>query len=208
MKIVYVYDALCGWCYGFSPVITKFQEKYKDDLSFTVISGGMITGNRIGPIGEVAAYISSAYLDVEKATGIKFGTNFLNKTLKKGDAIFTSIPPAIALSVFKELNSTNSVQLAAQIQKAIYYDGMEPENFEEYGKIAAKFGLDPQAFLTKMKDPVFMSQVEADFQKSNALGVTGFPSVFLENNGTFYKIASGYVPFSVLENNFLTAKNI
>ena len=99
IKLIYVYDALCGWCYGFSSVINQFAEKYENDLIFEVISGGMVTGGRIGPIGEVVGYISWAYKDVENATGIKFGNNFLNKTLKDGKAIFTSIPPAITSKI-------------------------------------------------------------------------------------------------------------
>ncbi len=58
-KLIYVYDALCGWCYGFSPVISKIHKEYKDSLEFEVISGGMILGDRIGPIGEVASYIKT-----------------------------------------------------------------------------------------------------------------------------------------------------
>lgn len=54
MKIIYLYAALCGWCYGFSPVLHQFQEKYKGDVTIEVISGGMITGKKIGPIGKVA----------------------------------------------------------------------------------------------------------------------------------------------------------
>jgi len=207
MKIVYVYDALCGWCYGFSPVMTQFQEKYKDSLSFEVISGGMITGGRIGPIGEVASYISWAYKDVEKATGIEFGSEFLNKTLKKGDAIFTSIPPAVALSVFKDLDPKNSFRFASELQKMIYYDGIEPENIEAYGKIAAKFGLDTDSFVLKMKDPLYKKLAEDDFKKSNALNVSGFPTLFLEINGKYYKLGSGYMTLSSLESNYLSIKN-
>lgn len=207
MKIVYLYDALCGWCYGFSPVINKFQEKYKDNLSFEVISGGMITGNRIGPIGEVASYISWAYKDVEKVTGVKFGDEFLNKILKNGKAIFTSIPSSIALSVFKDLDTSNSIQFVSELQKAIYFNGIEPENLKAYGQIAAKFGIDAEAFVIKMKDLTYKKQAEEDFKKTTAFGVTGFPSVFVEIDGIYLKIASGYVNFSVLENNFLETKN-
>ena len=56
----YVYDALCGWCYGFSPVMQNVAAKYDDRLNFEVISGGMVTGPRVGPIGQVAPYIKSA----------------------------------------------------------------------------------------------------------------------------------------------------
>jgi len=207
MKIVYVYDALCGWCYGFSPVMIQFQEKYKNSLSFEVISGGMITGGRIGPIGEVASYISWAYKDVEKATGVKFGSEFLNKTLKNGDAIFTSVPPAIALSVFKNLDPNNNIQFASELQRAIYYDGIEPENLDAYGQIALKFGLDAKSFVLKMKDPLYKKLAEDDFKKSAELNVSGFPTIFIKINGTSQKIGSGYMLFSELESNYLSIKN-
>lgn len=206
MKVVYVYDALCGWCYGFSPVMNQFQEKYKDSLDFEVISGGMVTGDRIGPIGEVAGYISWAYKDVEKATGVKFGTDFLDKTMKEGTAIFTSIPPAIAMSIFKELQPKNSVQFASALQKAVYFDGLEPENYADYGKIATEFGLDATEFVSKMNNSIYLQKAEMDFRKSNELRVSGFPTVFIEMNGTYHKIASGYLPFEVLENNFSMIK--
>jgi len=207
MKVVYVYDALCGWCYGFSPVMSEFHEKYQDSLDFEVISGGMITGNRIGPIGEVAAYIGKAYKDVENATGVKFGESFLNETLAEGDAIFTSIPPSIALSVFKSTHADQAVAFAGALQKAIYYDGIEPENLEAYGDIASRFGLDAEEFVGKMKDPIYKQAAEEDFRKSAALGVSGFPSVFIERDGSYYKIGSGYLPFGNLEKNFLAIKN-
>ena len=207
MKIIYVYDALCGWCYGFSPVMTQFQEKYKDQVSFDVISGGMITGDRIGPIGKVAPYISRAYRDVEMATGVKFGDDFLTKTLSKGVAIFNSIPPAVALSVFKEIDSSKRIQFASELQKAIYFHGIAPENLEAYGQIAAGFGYDAASFVIKMKDETYVERATEDFKKSTAWGITGFPSVIIEKKGNYYKIASGYAPFSTLENNFLSIKN-
>ena len=207
MKIIYVYDALCGWCYGFSSVMNQFYEKYKDSLQFEVISGGMITGNRIGSIGEVASYISWAYKDVENATNIRFGNNFLNKTLKEGTAIFTSIPPAIAMSVFKTLQPENAIQFAAALQKAIYYYGIEPENYDAYGKIATEFGLNTSDFIAQMNNNSSIQNAEKDFEISHKLGVTGFPTIFLEVDEKYYKIASGCVQFNVLENNFLTIKN-
>ena len=207
MKIIYVYDALCGWCYGFSPVMIQFYEKYKDCLQFEVISGGMITGDRIGPIGEVASYISWAYKEVENATNIRFGNDFLNKTLKNGTAIFTSIVPAIALSVFKSQQPDKSVQFALAAQKAIYYAGIEPNDNAAYGMIASNFGFNPVDFVAQMSNSTNVDSAQKDFELSHKLGVTGFPTVFLEFESKYYKMASGCVHFDVLENNFLTIKS-
>ena len=76
-KLIYVYDALCGWCFGFSPVMSTFAKKYQSEIEVQVVSGGMIRGDRIGPIGEVAPYIKEAYKTVEDSTGITFGKAFL-----------------------------------------------------------------------------------------------------------------------------------
>lgn len=208
MKVIYVYDALCGWCYGFSPVMNQFHETYKDSASFEVISGGMITGNRVGPIGEVAPYISWAYKEVEKATGVQFGDTFINKTLKDGKAIFSSIPPAVALSVFKSMDTADrSLQFASQLQHAIYFDGIEPEETESYGEIASDFGFDSAEFITKIKDSVYLQLAQKDFQFSQTLQVSGFPMVFVKIRDVYYKIGSGYLPYEQLENNYLFIKN-
>jgi putative protein-disulfide isomerase len=41
-KIIYCYDAYCGWCYGFSPVIKELWLKHREQFDFETISGGMI----------------------------------------------------------------------------------------------------------------------------------------------------------------------
>lgn len=206
MKVVYVYDALCGWCYGFSPVMEQFYETYSEDLDVEVVSGGMITGQRIGPIGDVAPYIKKAYMDVENATGVKFGDGFLKNILDKGETVFTSIPPAIALSVYKNIAPEHSVKFAAALQKGIYFDGIEPMDFGAYGTIASHFGLEADSFVAKLRDPFYLRKAEEDFRRSNHLGVTGFPTVFIENNAEFHRIATGYTPFDALKSNYLKIK--
>jgi len=88
----------------------------------------MVTGNLVGSIGEVALYIAWAYKDVERSTDVKFGEAFLGHTLKSGKAIFSSVPPSIALTVFKSYKPAESVAFAARLQKAIYFEGIEPEH--------------------------------------------------------------------------------
>ncbi|MGK7393806.1 MAG: DsbA family protein [Candidatus Cyclobacteriaceae bacterium M3_2C_046] len=199
MKIVYAYDALCGWCYGFSPVIEKFYQQYKENFSFEVLSGGMVTGPRIGPIGQVAGYIEKAYQDVEQITGVKFGDAFLYNILKEGSAVFTSVPPALAMSVFKSFDPEQSILFARAIQQAIYYDGLAPEDFEGYGKLAQKFNLESTTFIEKMKTDKYLEKVQQDFKKTSQLGVSGFPTLFLEDNGKHTRIVNGYVDYPKLD---------
>lgn len=206
MKVVYVYDALCGWCYGFSPVMEKFYERHKDEIEFEVISGGMIKGNRIGPIGEVAGYIRQAYKEVEEATGVKFGRPFVKGVLEKGTAVFTSIPPAVALSVFKSRKPEKAIYFAMEIQKAIYKEGIDPSNNEAYGRIAAEFGLNKHKFVEDMEKAKFLELAKEDFHQAALYGVRSFPTVLLVKGGLRTKITQGYTELGELEDNFEKAK--
>lgn len=196
--IIYVYDALCGWCYGFSPVMQQLKENYKDELEFTVLSGGMIGGERVGPIGEVAGYISEAYKMVEERTGVKFGADFL-KVLEDGKAIFNSVPPSVALTVFKSQQPEQALEFAGRLQRAIYHDGMEPEDIQAYGKLAQEFGLDSLDFTAKMQADEFKQATLQEFQQVAQWGIDGFPSVIMATREKLYLIAKGYVPYEQLD---------
>lgn len=210
MKIYYVYDVLCGWCYGFSPVIQKFAAEHQDELTFEVISGGMVTGDRIGPIGEVAGYIGEAYKDVERATGVEFGEDFLGGTLADGTAIFTSVPPALAMRVFKHMQPQRALDFAARMQKAIYYDGMAPKDKQGYGQLASEFGLDPQSFVLQMDDATTLMTAQAEFKLTQQWGINGFPTLLLEygKDESIGILSRGYLPYEQLEQTYQRAKTV
>ena len=207
-KLYYCYDALCGWCYGFSPVMTQFYAKYRAEVDLEVISGGMITGPRIGPIGEVAPYIKSAHKVVEERCGVKFGSAFLDGVLEEGSTIFTSIPPAIALSVVKDQSPTNALDYAAQLQTAIYYDGIDPSDLNAYAVRAEKYGLDRDKFVAAMQEERYTAAAEADFATSARFGVTGFPTLVAGVGERYVALTRGYTDLAALEQNFTQAKRM
>src|ERR1041385_2616756 len=104
--VIYCYDAYCGWCYGFSPVIKRIAEEYKDRLFIEVLSGGMILGEPPRHINIMASYIQEAHKVVEERTGIKFGEDFLwhINHPDKSDWFPDSEKSAIALCILKEYN--------------------------------------------------------------------------------------------------------
>lgn len=198
-KIIYVYDALCGWCYGFSPVIKSVYERYQDRFDFEVISGGMILGTRTGPIGAVAPYIKTAYHTVEEVTGIIFGEGFLRE-VEKGDMILDSEKPAIALSVFKIYYPDKAILFAHDIQNCINFDGREPNDEEMYRYLAVNFGIDPDEFIHRMHEEEFKQSAFYDFALAKQLQVSGYPAAFIQSaDNHFYMIAKGFTPLQDLE---------
>lgn len=197
--ILYVYDALCGWCYGFSPVMKQFYERHRETYDFQTVSGGMVRGDRIGPIGEVAPYIKDAYKRVEEYSGVHFGEPFLKGILEEGSAIFTSEPAAVAMAVFKMHFPDRTVEFAHALQQAVYRDGIRPAKYESYGPYAAQFGLDADAFVAQMRQPDMLEAARQDYRLANQLGVNGFPTVILLRNDTLFTLARGFTQLETLE---------
>lgn len=204
-KIVYVFDPICTWCYGFSEVITAYHKNNKDKFEFDVVSGGMITGERVGSINDVAPFLKTAYNRVENTTGIKFGQAYLNK-LQVGTTVLNSLPPSIALAVFQEELPQHSFEFAKAIQKAIYFDGVEPENVEDFADYAVKLGYSSKsAFVKKVKEEKYLKVAQNNFQKARSLNATSYPTILIEKNGTYQIVSSGYVSYDELESKMLKA---
>ena len=195
----YVYDALCGWCYGFSPVMKAFFENHRDDFEFKVVSGGMVMGERSGPIGEVASYIKGAHKQVEDKAGVKFGEAFIDGLLEEGTAQFSSLQPAIAMSVFRSFKPEEQISFAHDLQQMIYNDGIGPEEIGHYGKIASKYGIAESDFNEAMGNEEMIKDAFGDFEIARQLDVRGFPSAFIYRGDTFYMVVHGFCEKELLE---------
>lgn len=197
-KIIYFFDTLCGWCYGFSPVIKKIAEKYSEAFDFEVISGGMVTGERVQPASVMANYILGAYKRVETMTGVTFGDPYL-EMLREGTRIQSSFEPALVLRTFKTFLPEKAVFFAHDLQKANYYDGLDLNDFENYRPLVEKYNLDWATFSEKMQTQAMQKATIQDFQISNAYQVTGFPTVFFENETVRSPLSRGYQSFENLD---------
>ena len=195
-EIIYVFDPLCGWCYGFSPVITRIKSEMKSNADFIVLSGGMV--REASPIGEIAGYIKNAYKVVEDTTGVKFGEKFITDILEKGDAVFTSMPPAKALAVLRIYKPGECIEIAARLQKAIYHDGINVDDYAAYSEIAKEFGMEPDDFLSQVNSAEIAEIVENEFKMVAGLGVNGYPSVLLRKGKETHILSRGYKDFDSL----------
>ncbi|MBL7768865.1 MAG: DsbA family protein [Flavipsychrobacter sp.] len=193
--LYYCYDAYCGWCYGFSPVIKKIHELYSDRIGFEVLSGGMILPDQPRHIGVMAGYIADAYKSVEELTGIRFGQDYLwhifNPDLS--DWYPNSEKPAIALCIFKELYPDQQVEFASDLQYALHFEGRDLCDNEAYRHLLEKYNMDEDDFYQKLGSEEYKEKAYYEFQLCKQLQVTGYPCVLMQvSESKFFMLARGY----------------
>ena len=191
-KIIYIYDPLCGWCYGFYPVIRNIESEYKDKIDFEIISGGMVIGEREGLIGDFADYILKALPRLEELTGVKFGEPYLSQ-LRNKSLYQSSLKPSIALEVFKSFNQKDALVFASSVQKAHYVEGKDLRDEEVYLDLIRPYSIDPEEYLKRLTSDEYRLETTNLFKMIQEWGITGFPAVILVKNGEFFLIAKGYI---------------
>ena len=200
--MIYCYDAYCGWCYGFSPVIKKIFEDYKELFEFEVLSGGMIITEEAKHIEVTAGYIQQAYKVVEEHTGIKFGSDYLwhINHPELSDWYPNSEKPAIALCIFKEFYPERQIEFAADLQYALHYEGRDLCDDEAYRHLLEKYSIQPETFYSKLKSEEYKERAYYEFALCKQLQVTGYPAVLVQINETkFHLLARGFTPFEELK---------
>jgi putative protein-disulfide isomerase len=202
MTVIYCYDAYCGWCYGFSPVIRRIAEEYADVFSFEVLSGGMILPDEPRHIAVTADYIKKAYKTVEEYSGVEFGQDYLWHIFNpdKSDWFPHSEKPAIALSVFKEYHPDKQVQFAADLQYALHYEGRDLTDNEAYRHLLEKYAIPAEEFYAHLRSEVYKEKAYYEFALVKQLQVTGFPTVLLQvSESKFFLLSRGFTPYEALK---------
>ncbi len=199
--LIYCYDAYCGWCYGFSPVIKKIAANYKEQLDLEVLSGGMMIGEEVMPIEKIAPYIQTSYKKVEELSGIEFGEDFLwhINNPDKSDWVMNSEKPAIALSIIKEVNPERQLEFAIDLQIALNYEGRDLDDNESYRHLLDKYDIQPEEFYRKLQEAPYKEMAYYEFSLLKQLQVNGFPTLFLQTDELkFVMLARGFTDYETV----------
>lgn len=199
--VYYCYDAYCGWCYGFSPVIKKIEEEYRDRMTFDVLSGGMILPETPTHFGPMAKYIQTAYKQVENLTGIQFGPDFLWHVNNPDETDWypDSTKSGIALCIFKEYHPDKAVQIASDLQYALNYEGRDLTDNEAYRHLLEKYAIPEEEFYTKLKSEQYKDKAYYEFALCKQLQVKGYPCVLMQvSDSKFYLLSQGYTDHETL----------
>lgn len=200
--IYYCYDAYCGWCYGFSPVIKQLEETNTGQVAFDVLSGGMILPETPTHFGPMARYIQTAYKQVEQLTGVTFGPDFLWHVNHPDETDWypDSTKPAIALCILKEKNPEGAVAIASDLQYALNFEGRDLTDDEAYRHLLPEYGIEADEFYPKLKSEEYREKAYYEMALVKQLQVTGYPTVLMQvSDSKFFLLSRGYADYETMQ---------
>lgn len=187
MILHYIYDPLCGWCYGAKPLVQAAQAV----LPVIGHGGGMMSGaNRQTVSPQLRNYVMPHDRRIAEYTGQPFGEAYFEELLRDGTAVFDSTPPIAAVLAAEQI-AGRGLELLGRLQTAHYVEGRRIADEAVLLELAAQTGLEPEAF----QQAFSAADTDRHIKDSRALlarvGGQGFPTFALEQDGQFTLVDIG-----------------
>jgi len=124
VHITYLFDPLCGWCYGASGVIGQLS--LRSDLEITLAPTGLFAGRGARPMdAQFAAFAWSNDLRIASLTGRSFSGDYRAKVLGKQGGMLDSGPATLALTAVALTTPAAELDVLRMIQEARYIHGLD-----------------------------------------------------------------------------------
>ncbi|HEY8026976.1 MAG TPA: DsbA family protein [Burkholderiaceae bacterium] len=189
----YVFDPLCGWCYGAAPLISAARGI--PGLDIAIHAGGMMIGpNRQAVTPQLRDYVMTHDKRIAQLTGQPFGEAYFDGLLCDRGAVLDSAPPSTAILAAEELLG-RGLDMLHRVQSAHYVDGRRIANATVLAELAQELELDVPAFAMAF-ERLAGSATDRHFAESRdwlaRVGGQGFPTMALEHtDGTMERLDVG-----------------
>jgi len=196
--VLFFGDPMCSWCWGFAPDLEQLAAHAQGRAQFHVVMGGLRPGTTETWDEAMRGYIRHHWQDVHAKTGQPFDfARFDDAT-----CVHDTEPSCRAVVAVRGLDTDRTLAMYEALQRAFYAQNRDITDTAVLAELAQHVGVDRDAFLTAYQSADARNQVEFDFQRTQAFGVQGFPSVLCAEDGRYGFLALGYRPYSTMHDDF------
>jgi putative protein-disulfide isomerase len=192
-ELIYGFDPLCGWCFAFGPSFRAIRDAHPD-LPVTMRYGGLVLGERVGPIAGHRDYLLRGLEQVRQTAGVAAGEAFLNGLLAEGTYVSDSEPPCRAIYTMEQLVPERAADFAAALTDFHYIDGQPLDDASLLAELAARYGADKAAFAELWSSDEARRGVQRAFEVARAFGINSYPTVLYRRDDKLYAVAQGFAP--------------
>lgn len=122
MRITYLFDPLCGWCYGASAALERLSAL--DDVTIELAPTGLFAGDHARPMdAQFAAYAWQNDQRIQRLTGQVFSDAYRTNVLNQTGGLFDSAPATLAIVAVGPANPAAQIAALKALQRARYVDG-------------------------------------------------------------------------------------
>lgn len=195
-ELIYVGDPMCSWCWGFSPVKHKLIEHCVGRAAVTMVVGGLHVDWTDPQDDQRKEFLRHHWEEVGERTGQPFAYDILGRD----DFVGNTEPACRAAVTARELKGNlRALSFFGDLQRAYYAENRDMDSGLVLCDLAAEKGFDRVHFTEAFNSDELKQKTMFDFQFSQRLGVTGFPTMLVNDHNGYAYLTAGYQPYGQLQ---------
>jgi putative protein-disulfide isomerase len=180
----YLFDPLCGWCYGAGAILPRLREL--PGVSLALLPTGLFSDE--GARQMDAAFAGYAWANdqrIERLTGQTFSQHYRQHVLGDRERRFDSGPATVALTAVSLTDPTRELEALMAIQHARYVDGSDITSHTCLADLLHGLGLDAAAARTELLDAELLGANQARLGRARTLmqefDLHGVPALIVQS---------------------------
>jgi putative protein-disulfide isomerase len=202
MKLIFVGDPMCSWCYGFGKELTALTER-RPELPLEIMVGGLRAGATDVLDDKGKQFRLVHWARVEENSGLPFNRKAL---LARENFVYDTEPICRAVVTARHVApEANQLAVFRALQRAFYVDGLDTTDGAVLAQAAAAelaeqgYKVDAATFREAWSHSATIAATFAEFAQVQAMGIRSFPALLLEANGQRIEVSPGYAHVDHLE---------
>ncbi|MDO4232901.1 MAG: DsbA family protein [Lautropia sp.] len=183
--LTYLFDPLCGWCYGAGKRLTSTVEQ--TGVQLQLLPTGLFSGNGARLMDHAfAAHVWLTDQRIESITGEIFSISYRDRVLDSGEQGFDSWPATLALTAVSLTEPEREFDALKAIQQARYINGLNIMLMDTLANLLDMQGLGQAANSVRQPDVSLMSATQTRIGRARHLmqmfDLRGVPCFLLEQD--------------------------
>lgn len=196
MRITYLFDPLCGWCYGAGPALEKLSRL--DGVTLDLAPTGLIAGEASRPMDkQFASYAWQNDQRIARLTGQPFSDAYREHVLGAAGGLFDSAPATLGLVAVGLSEPAREIEALNILQRARYQDGRNNSDLSVVAETLAAADFIEAAQRVQAPDEsllaAYRSRISAARADMAGFGVQGVPAILVRSEDQCRKIDSRFL---------------
>jgi putative protein-disulfide isomerase len=151
-----------------------------------------VVGERVHPIAQDRGYLTAGLAQVAAVSGREASSEYFDGLLAAGTWVSNSEPSCRAIVVVRDLSPDVVVEFSHGLTDAVDIDGREPDAADTICDVANGLGIDGDEVVERWLDPAAKEATQAAFRHARSIGVTIYPSLFVETGSGLVPVLAGW----------------
>src|SRR3954468_10386021 len=182
MRVSYLFDPLCGWCYGAGPALERLAEL--EGVTLDIMPTGLFADRNARTMdARFAAYAWQNDQRIADLTGQPFSEAYRARVLGAVGGAFDSGPATLAVIAAGITEPGREISALKALQRARYVDGADNVSIAGVCEILQSIGMPVAAQRVQARDDelieAYRRRIEAAQREMRQHGLSGVPPVLV-----------------------------